>query len=252
MKAQFKHALYAGGFTRLAIFMVIFVMNFVFILLGAVGLLPLAAQITAVSLSGVGISVMAVTNLIGDISIIRYRFASPRAYLYALTPVPRWKTLLASIVTIVVTDVVTMAASIFGVVMLALNLAGNYVGDLFWNIISINPYKIMAGFWFCALAVAGYLLMLMVIIFCITLNKSLFYQKRGGGMLTALVAIGMLFAINISQIVLAPFGAVSRWGMHFTIYLGRFGIAMYALLLLAEAAALFVITSKLMERKLNI
>ena len=252
MKAQFKYAFMAGGFARVFVSAVIFAMNLVFIVLGSLGLLPVAALITAVSLGGVGIGVMAVVNVIGDIAIIHRLFAAPRAYLHALTPVPRWKTLLASVLSVVVSDIASMAVAISGVVWTSLILAGSYVGDAIRNTVLVGASDIMLGFWFSALAFAGYLLVLMVIIFCITINKSLFYQKRGGGMLTALVAVGLAYVINVSPIVLAPFGAVSRWGLHFTVSLGGFGLIMYVLLLLAQSAALFIFSSKLMERKLNI
>jgi len=54
-------------------------------------------------------------------------------------------------------------------------------------------------------------------------------------------------------LVLAPFGAVQRYSIFIVITLGG-GAAMPVLFLLTllEAAVLFIITSKLMERRMNI
>ena len=252
MKAQFKYALIAGGTARVGAVIVIFVFNLVSVILGALGLLPFAALVTAISLGGVGIAVMMFLNIFGDIAIIRRLFKAPGAYLYALTPVPRWKTLLASVVTIAVMDIVSMTVAITGIVWMSMILAGNYVGDIIGQAVSLLSPEFMLGFWIFAMAAVGYLLLMMVIIFCIALRKSVFYQKHGGGMLTLLVAAGILFIINLSPLLLWPFAAVSfRW-MQFTVSLNSIGVVMYVLLGFAQAATLFVLTSRLMERKLNI
>jgi hypothetical protein len=53
--------------------------------------------------------------------------------------------------------------------------------------------------------------------------------------------------------LLIPFGTVTVWRSFFiTVTVGDLGMVVFTLLLLAEAAGLFVLTSKLMERKLNI
>jgi len=58
MKVQFKYAIRAGLYARGPVFAVIFIMELIFIVLGSLGILPLAAQITAVSLGGTAIAVM--------------------------------------------------------------------------------------------------------------------------------------------------------------------------------------------------
>ena len=251
MKAHFKYTLRAGMSGRLPAFAVIFAMNLVFIVLGSLGLLPLAAHITAVSLSGTAIAVMGVFNIVGDVAIIRRMFSAPGAYIYALTPAPRYKTLLSSILAIVLLNVVTMCVSIASVGILALNLAGLYTSIDFWAIFGTNIH-VLYSLLPIALTLVWYLLFLMIIVFCIAVRKSLLHNKPAGGFLSVLLAFGVLYAVSLSAILLAPFGAVSRYKMFFTVTLGYTGMAMYALLIFIEVAALFFLTSRLLERKVNI
>jgi len=227
-------------------------MNFVFLALGSLNLLPLAAQITAVALGGTAIGVMTVTNIIADIGIARRMFSAPGAYMHALTPAPRSQILLASVITMIVMDIVSMTVVIYSEVILALNLAGDNIWNIVWS--AINSNQLIAGgvLQSIALMITGYLLVMMVIMFCITARKSIFYNVNAGGLLTAVLCVGVIYAISLSTLVLAPFGTVSRFGFFFTISLGGAGAIMYALLTLIQAAVLYIVTSKLMERKLNI
>ena len=254
MKALFKYTFLAGIYARGIVFAVIFVMNLVFIVLGSLDLLPLAAKITAVSLSGVAISVMMIVNIINDVFIIRRMFTAPGAYLYALTPAPRRRILFAGLVGMLVMDVVTMTFSIIGVTWLSLGLANTYyqVTNIVWAFIRSNPSDILFGLWFVAALIAGYLLLMMIIIFCITVMKSALYQKRAGGVLAALLALATVYINNLSLFLLAPFGDVTRRGVFFTVHIGRAGVVAYVVLMLIQAAALFFAASRLMERKLNI
>ena len=252
MKAQFKYAFRTGIYARGVAFAVIFVMNLVFIVLGSMGLLPFAAKVTAVALGGVAIAVMIVFNIVSDIAIVSRMFSAPGAYLHALTPAPRKQILLSSILTMMILDIVTMAVVITGEVMLSFNLAGDGISSMVFNFIRAESSILLNVLLPFVLLIAGYLLVVMGIIFCISVNKSVFYQKRAGGLMTAIVAIAVIYIVNISSFLLAPFGAVSRLALFFTITIGTVGTGMYALLNLILAAVLFVLTSKLMERKINI
>jgi len=231
---------------------VVFVMNLVFITLGSLGSLPFAAQVTAVALGGVAIAVTLVFNVIGDVSICRRMFGAPGGYLHALTPAPRRQILLASVITMAVMDLVSLAVAVIGEVILLVRLAGENIGGIIWDTIRDNASVLWPALWYIALLAAGYLLLMMIILFCATMRRSIFYQKPAGGLLTILLAAGTVYAVNCSALLLAPFGVVTRYGAYFSVALGGAGMPAYALLILIEAAALFVLTSRLMERKMNI
>ena len=254
MKAQFKYAFLSGFHTRVYVFAVIFLMDLAFVVLGSLGLLPLAAQITAVSLSGTAVAVMAVFNIISDVGIARRMYAAPGAYLHALTPAPRANLLAASVVSMTVMDIVTMVFPIIGVTWLSLILSGNYVdlgaflGGTPWLTLSHVLFILLS----IALGIAGYLMLLLFVLFCVTVRRSVFYQKPAGGLLTGLLGVGAFYVLSLSAFILAPFGHVYRWGLFFNIALNGTGQVLYTVLVFAHAAALFAVTSKLMERRMNI
>jgi len=254
MKAQFKYAFKAGLYVRLITFAVIFSVNTVFIILGSLGLLPFAAKIVAVSLGGVAIAVMFVMNIGSDVIIARRMFASPEAYLHSLTPDPKWKILLASSVTMLVMDFVSMAIVIVQEVWLSFIVAGlEHTWDLFMWGIRQNPTEMIYAYWSIPLLMALYLLVLMIIFFCVTAKKSFLFKMPASGLLAFLLTCGCFYAVSLSQLILIPFGSVHRYGLFILIELSGIAVLPVGLLLmLAEAAILFYFTSKLMERKMNI
>ena len=252
MKAQFKYAFLSGLYFRGPVFAVVFVMNTVFITLGSLGLLPFAAHITAVSLGGVAIAVMMAANIIGDIAIARSMFSAPKAYLYALTPTPRWKNLLAGILAMAAMDFVTMVFAITTQVWLALNLAmvRNVVTNFIRNQMSVE--YLMYITWGALMLVAGYFLIITLIMFCVTAKKSIFYKMPASGLMAFLMTCVCVYVINLLLLVLAPFGAVQRYGIFIIISIGRAALPVYAMLIFLISAGLFVLTSKLMEKRMNI
>jgi len=252
MKAQFKYAFKTGLNLRGAAFAAIFVMDAVFIALGSLGLLPYAAIVTAVSLGGVAISVMLVFDIISDIAILRRMFSAPEAYLYALTPSPRWKILLASVIVTAILDFVTMAVVITAEVWLSFILAGKEVWRNVWDIIKTNGMDFLYGLWFVPLLAAGYLFLMMIILFCITVKKSLLNKIPASGLLAFLLACACCYVASLLQLVLLPLSTVNRFGLLIILRLSFNALPFYVLLMLLETAALFVITSKLMERKINL
>jgi len=254
MKNQFKYAIRAGLYVRGPVFVVIFVMNTIFVTLGMLDLLPLPALITAVSLGGVAVAVMLCANIGSDVMIIRRMFTSPEAYLFALTPVPKWKTLLASIITMFVMDIVSMAFVIITQVLLSFNMIGF---DQMWNIVvyGFNELSFVSSYtiWGIILFIAGYFLVLMVILFCITAKKSFLYKKPASGLLTFLLACLCFYAVNLIQAIFIPFGTVNTFGPFIMITVkSAIAFPLLTLFFLLEAGVLFVFTSKLMERKMNI
>jgi hypothetical protein len=254
VKAQFKYAFKAGFHIRGYEFIVILIFNLISVVLGLLGLLPLAALITVVSLSGTAVAVMAITNIISDIGIFREMLSSPRAYLQALTPAPRYKTLIANILVISIYDIISMAVAITGVTLISFILAGTFF-DVFGLIRGFTETQFLDvafGLGVALTVFARYLLLLMFIISIVVVRKSIFYQKRAGGFFTVLVAIGAVYVSSISQFLLAPFGILSRFSVFYIISLGRSGIIAYGILILIQVTVLLLVTSRLMERKLNI
>jgi len=252
MKVQFKYII-RSEIMRLIVFAVILAVNLSFIILGTLGVLPLAARIVAVSLSGTAIGAMVVFNIIGDISIINRMYNAPGAVLYALTPTPRKNMLLASVISMFVMDIVTLAVSILGVIFLALGLGGYYSGLSIAEMIQIGEFPALRlGLIGGANFMAFYLYVITLILFCKAVRRSVLYNKPAGGFLAFLLAVGIIYVTNISAFLIAPFGTVSRFFAFFTIDVGYLGMGMHALLIFIISAVLFLLTTRLIERKINI
>jgi len=253
MKAQFKYAFLAGFFLRAPAFAVIFIINTVFIILGSAASLPYPAHITAVSLCGISIAVMFAANIAGDVSIARRMFSAPGAYLDMLTPVPRRKILLASVITMTLMDLITMTYVITAQVWLTFNMIGDSMHKLFWDNVRIHSEYLPYISAMIVLAIAAYILFLMIILFCVTMKKSVFFKLPASGFLAVLLAFACLYAVSLLQIVLLPFGEIHRYGLLMLLsFNSPAALPVYILLTLLEAAGLFVLTSKLLERKINL
>ena len=252
MKVQFKYAFRTGLNARIAVFAVILLMDLVFITLGEMNRLSSAAHITAVSLGGVAIAVMMAVNIVGDIAIARYMFSAPGAYLHALTPVLRWKTLLAGLLAMALMDLLTTAVVIAGEIWLSFNLAGDNVWRIVWNAIQANSTDLMYGVCIILIMILGYLLVVTIILFCAAAKRSIFSNMPASGFLTFLLGCGCFYAVSLLQLIFAPFGSVYRYGLFITIMVGRGALPFFIPLILLEAAAVFALTSTLMERKMNI
>ena len=253
MKRQIKYAFLAGLSFRGPVFIVIFMMNSVFIGLGLAESLPFPAHVTAVSLGGIAIAVMLAANISGDISIFRKMFSAPEAYLLMLTTAPRRKTLLAGIITAAIMDTITMAFAIFAEVWLALNLAGSVVWQAVWNAagFGINHFYSLSILFLWMMV--SYIFLITVILFCVTMKKSLFFKLPASGFLAFLTACCCFFITNLLQIVLAPFNETLRYGPFIFITANSAAALPVMILLTAfESAVLFIVTSKLMERRMNI
>ena len=251
MKAQFKYSFLAGLYVRGPVFAVVFIMNTVFITLGSLGLLPFAAHVTAVALAGTAIALIMAVNIIGDIAICRQMFSSPRAYLFALTPVPRWKTLLAGIITMAVLDIITMTISIVSVVWLSLNMTGLHS---MWSLIALGlgETSIFNLVWGTLLILGFYFHVLVIILFSVSVKKSVLFNVPASGFLAVLLAHACFYLTSLLQIVLAPLGVVERYGLFILINIGFEAAPLLFLLIMLVTSGLFIVTSKLMEKWINL
>jgi len=262
MKAHTKfcklmyYAFRAGASPRIYAFAVILVMNLAFIIPGMLGILPLAAQITAVSLSGTAIGAMAIFNIIGDASIIRHMFTAPGAIFYALTPASRKKTLLASTLVMFFTDFITIIISVISVIILSINLGSHYSDINAWEMLTSYGHAdtgtittVLLSF---ALIITFYLFIIMLIMFCKAMRKSIFYNKPAGGLLAFLTGVVVVYIMTLSPLLVAPFGEIERAYWFITVTVNNLGMGLYALVIFILSAILFILTSKLFERKINL
>jgi len=252
MKTQFKYAFLNGLSIRGITFAVILIMNAAFIILGFTLRLPFAVHVVFMSLGGIAVAAMFAANIGSDIIMIRRMFASQDAYLQALTPAPRWKTLLANVITMMCMDIFTMFIAIVSITCISFNFIGNDIWQNFWDILLSENYSVYIILSVKAM-IACYLLFVMVILFCAAAKKSFLYKLPASGFLAFLLALVCFYIVSLLQIVILPMSSVQVFGIF--IMLSPNSAAAFPLLILLtflEAAGLFVLTAKLIERKINI
>jgi len=252
MKALFKYAFLAGVHVRGPVFAVVLIMDVVFIILGS-GTVPFALHILFITFGGIAVAVMLAANIGSDVIMARRIFASSDAYLQALTPVPRWKTLLANIIIMLAADIITMCFAIASIVWITFNFIGNNVWEIFLEMARTQDNYLFYTVCGIFMLIAAYILFVMIILFCAAMKKSVFFKIPASGILTFLLACGCFYAVSLLQAVLLPISNVQIFGL--SIILSPHSIAAYPILIVLtflEAAGLFLITSKLIERKINI
>jgi hypothetical protein len=253
IKTQFKYAFMAGLRMRGATIGGTMLVLLVFVLLAASGSLHPVANIAFVALGGCAMGTVIVVSIIADITSIRRIFSAPDAYFYALTPAPGWKKLAANVAAMAILDIVPLAVMITGQVYLSLSFAGGNILSTAMSVAQVSTPDVIYIIWAALAILAAYLLFMMVILFCVAAKKSFLYHTRAPGLLAVLLGWGCFYAFSLLHLLLAPFGTVTwHGGPWIAISLRGGALPLYALFILLCAGGLFVLTSKLTERKLNI
>lgn len=252
MKAQFKYALLRELPLRATALCAMILLNLVFGILGYLGVLPRAAMITGTTLLSLALTGIFVINIIADVGIFKSMFGTPEGYLNALTPVKSWKILLANIIVIMVEDFISLAIAIFGVVWQGILLSGYAPSaEIYGFHMEFLPDAICGTL----IMLLGYAYIMLFIVLGYALQNSVFFGIRGRSWLALLGVAAVGWVFNLSHLILAPFGVVQRWHAVFYISLTygfNGGTIAWLLLVLVQTAALFLVSSWLLERKNNL
>jgi hypothetical protein len=246
-----KYSARQGLGMRLWTLAAVLVLNGVFISLGAAGV-HIAAAIIGVVLSSLALAGVFVVVVIADVLMLRSLFSAPVAYPTLLVPEPGWKTLLSRIIPMAVFDILSLTIGIAGIVVQAIALDDRTISLLavfkpdfeFDVLLTTGIYVI-----------ATYLLLILSICFVWVLIKSVFFRTK----LKGLLAVASFFAAHyLLSLLLLPLLAVTpydRFGFFFYIGISagfNAGAICYLLLLLLQTFILFVVTARLIERRINL
>ena len=248
MLSLIRHFIRIASARRTAAFLVMAAVNVFFIVWTALVPWSLALYIVAVSLSGCALCALFIFQVLGDASIDRYVFKAPYGYCVNLLPVKSWKLILSRTIAIVAQDVIGLMLGVAGTTYLSLQLGG--VGERVMSY--IDAETILSGALFF---IAGYLLIVLAVAFARILSASVFYTMKGRGILSLLATLAALYALSFLNILAAPFGYLQSYGSMFVInvdYGLSAGAFAYLAALLAQSAVLLIVSSHLMERKINL
>ncbi|MCL1904299.1 MAG: hypothetical protein FWF94_07770 [Oscillospiraceae bacterium] len=247
---QLKHALRHGAVLRYTTFGIVTAVNVVFGALAYFNVLGFAAAVTAVSLSGSGLTVVIIINFVAGAANIKSFIGSPSGYIYALTPMKTSNILFIRIAAIVVQDVLALIISIYGTVWLSFYLADvehNFLGS------TIEGMKISSD---VALAIVfgllAYTFIYTFVVFCIVFKRSILFNKKGKSLLMIPFVPCAFWLLSLLDFIIFPFAIVERWFLFFNVTLyNALGVVIYATLFIIKTAILYVITSKLIDGRMN-
>jgi len=207
-----------------------------------------AVMIIAMTFSGLVLSYNIIINLYASFANVLSIFSSPAGYNALLTPIPAWKILLSEIIPAALLTSVGMVTGIMGTAFHSLNFAN--VWGSFWGVFA---HFFDIAFLFFAVF-ASFILLLVMICFYRILAKGVFYRSSARVLLSVIITIAAMWALNWLNLLLMPFGHVQIFGplINLTITLTPISGALYVLVMLLQSAALFLASACLMERKINI
>lgn len=246
MMTQLKYSLRHGARLRLTMLLLCLAINLGFTLAWQLGARHPAVQIVGVTLSSLSLTAVFVGNIIADVASVRDIFGSPSGYAMMLAPVKGWKILGARVLSILICDTISYAVSIVGVVFQSLLLA---------QMRDMGPRMTPYIGWGILFFVLYYLLIILAICFAEALRTGVLHRLPGRGILSAGLAIAALYVMSFLNLILTPFGAVDRFGLFMQINLDMSvyaGTVLFVIILLAQSAALFAATTRVIERKINL
>ncbi len=248
MLSLIRHFIRIASARRMTAFLVMAAVNVFFIVWTALVPWNLALYIVAVSLSGCALCALFIFQILGDASIDRYLFKAPQGYAVNLMPVKSWKLLLSRTIAIVAQDVIGLMLGIAGTTYLSLQL-----GDVGERVLRYFDFEsILCG---ALLFVIVYTLVVLAVAFARILSNSVFFTMKGRGILSLLATLAALYVLSFLDFLAAPFGYIQYFGTMFIInvdYGLSAGAVAYLLALIAQCAVLFIVSSRLMERKINL
>ena len=237
---------------RFTVFLLMLASNIIFAVCGLTDIYGLGGKITAVTLSSLMFTVWLMVCFIADYEMIKSLFSVPKGYLVFLTPVARWKILLARLAAILTWEIPGFVIGVIGIIAQSFILSNIRFSILFDSSnYSGQEFMIMFIFWL----MFEYVILFLTIFFMVTLAKSIFFSKRARALLGIVSGILIHYIMSFLDLLLIPFATVTRFGVFIYIQITSFtspAFYVYMVLLVIKAAILFYITSYLMERKINL
>jgi len=236
---------------RLTALLVTLGINLLFLLL-TIGANPgSGVMITSVVFSSLALAYLIIANLFVSLAGIHQVFSAPMSYHTLLVPVPGWKIILSRVIPAAVIDMAMMAIGISLVVWQSFRLAGipgftimqHYTAaqDILFGVVG---------------ALVVYMFFLVAFCFFRVLSKSLLSGVPLRNLLSVLLTFAAIWVVgSLTNLLLLPFGRVDILGgflVHISLVSSPITHFMMILVFLLQAAALFVASARLMERRLNV
>lgn len=258
MRKQLYYEMRALGTLRLVCLVGIILLNAALVAIFGYGnILGMPGRVLSVTLSSVALGAVVIAAIVLDIDAMRRLFVTPSAYAVHLTPSRGYHLLGSRLIIAVVQDVFLLFFGILGVVLQAMVLgnpssAFQVFADLFAAVIRHPRISLFV----VGIVLLSYTQLLATIYFGATLSRTLFASKRGRVLLSVLATIAASYVLSLLNAALLPFAdSVGWYGLaitaHFHVFTTPALVAILAIQLV-RTAALFISSSLLIERRINL
>jgi len=251
MLKQFKYVLRTELTARSGVLAVTVLVNLIFGVLGSNNVYGLGWKTAAVTFSSFCLVGVFIVSIICAVRSCKSLYSAPAGYINQLTPVPRQKMLTARIASIVLFDVIGYVLAISGVV---------------WQAAIVDNSRFLAGFTlefirvkytliFILGLLIAYFFLISLLFLCYAIEKSLFCGIRLGVIPAGIVFVAAVYALSLTDFIMALFTAVTRKGIFFTIEifpLNNVQMTVLYILYIVKCAAIIYATAKLTERRVNV
>ncbi|MDR1205803.1 MAG: hypothetical protein LBL26_10050 [Peptococcaceae bacterium] len=249
MLKQFKYALRETGALRLGTFAGVVAVNAVFFVLASIFSDIGWPRVSAIVFSSLALCAVAGCCVVADISTFRGIFHPDRADYVLLTPAGGAEILSGRVLIMVLADLINLAAGIAGVLLQSLRRV-----EINWEMFAedIAADVIVPSL---MLILLFYLMLTLALFFARAMRASVFHSVAGGGILASLSGAAAVYVLSFMDFALLPLGSLQRHGTFFVIMLDlgfNWGVAAFLLLSLVKCAVLFVLTARLIERRINL
>lgn len=218
-------------------------------------MLGAAGHVLAIVFSSLSLATLLAIGLFCDFDAVHRLFAPPAAYHVQLAPVSPFSLLGSRVLINLVQDLVFVIVGVCGLLLQLTAIFPPEDGFTFATIAQVlfAPEQLT----YLIQSALVYIQLVLVIYFGVTLSSTLLGSMRGRKPLAVLIAIALMYVLPQLNLVLFPLnnGTVFQYGVFMTfeiLPLPSLAAFLMLALELVKCVALYLVSGKLMERKLNI
>lgn len=258
MSKQIYYEIRAQGHLRMIALAGTLALNVAMALIfGYADVLGTAGRILSVVFSGIMCMVALILSVVITNDSFRRLFNAPAAYAIHLTPVPGWKLLGSRLLVSIVQDLLILIVSVVGVVMQSLILANTAVDfSGLREIFMLHP-EVVSFIWRGVLVLAlGILYLYVLTYFYQTFARTILNNVFARKFLSLIATIVIVYLLSLLDIAMFPLAeSTFNYGAFLHLQFSPFSngaLIAWSAIMIVRIAALFVATSYMLQRRINL
>jgi hypothetical protein len=210
-------------------------------------------RISPVVFSSLLLSAVIGCCIAADFSTFQGVFRPDRASHIHLAPASGAEILTGRVLTVALSDLINLAVGLAGLMAHVFLMNGTSWETLVRELSENKTVPLILSS--AIMILFAYLMLTLAEFFARAMRASVFHSVAGGGVLAFLSAAAALYVLSFMDFALLPLGELQRWGPFFNITLEsgfNWDMAAFLLLTLVKCAVFFILTARLIERRINL